>query len=425
MGKHASLRLAKALELAGMQRGSTIAMLLPNGIECHLILWVSAILQLTLMPLDPGIWNRARREQLEDYIKRLSPETVILGDNTGLEAIDETAETCGATIKARIAFSQTTVPGWTSVMDLVERSLSSGTDSVTTPQDISLEGNGERVAVILFTSGTSSGRPKGCPLSVKNVLNCAINDMAAADLTSTWILPSAPFRAMWLIFSLNNSKRGAHIVSPALAFSTSTVLDAIELFDDGTMVCIPVQIHLFAQDPTLKSRRTSSMKPLILGGDMVTTNLVSLAQACFPAAQIDAGHAMTEGGGTSGWRGHSVGREIPQFHGILSAGLPAPGALLRIYDDDGRTLQRNEIGELHLGGPSVITHYLNDEQPQSFYSDVHGHWILTGDRAFMDDHDRVFIVGRSKDIIKKTGVSLSPAVIEAVMNDIEGVQVGY
>lgn len=73
----------------------------------------------------------------------------------------------------------------------------------------------------------------------------------------------------------------------------------------------------------------------------------------------------------------------------------------------------------------MITHYLDDEQPQSFYSDDHGHWILTGDRAFMDENDRLCIVGRSKDIIKKTGVSLSPAVIEAVMNDIEGVQVGY
>ena len=41
----------------------------------------------------------------------------------------------------------------------------------------------------------------------------------------------------------------------------------------------------------------------------------------------------------------------------------------------------------------------------------------------MDPAGNLFILGRSKDIVKKTGISLSPSVIESVLNKHEGVEV--
>lgn len=71
----------------------------------------------------------------------------------------------------------------------------------------------------------------------------------------------------------------------------------------------------------------------------------------------------------------------------------------------------------------MVTSYLGGEQPEAFYYDSRRSWMRTGDRALMSEEGAIFIVNRIKDIIKKTGISLSPAVIEFVLNSIDGVEV--
>lgn len=123
-----------------------------------------------------------------------------------------------------------------------------------------------------------------------------------------------------------------------------------------------------------------------------------------------------------GWRTDRKHEDVPEYHGILAAGVPDAGTSARICDEKGNILGRGESGELHLGGLSMITSYLGGEQPEAFYRDSRGSWVRTGDRALMSDAGAVFIIGRIKDIIKKTGISLSPAVIESVLNAIDGVE---
>lgn len=65
---------------------------------------------------------------------------------------------------------------------------------------------------------------------------------------------------------------------------------------------------------------------------------------------------------------------------------------------------------------------LSEEQDKSldscFYDDDAGHWIITGDRAVMDEDGACHIVGRYKDLIIRGGENIAPKAIESYLQDL-------
>lgn len=284
----------------------------------------------------------------------------------------------------------------------------------------------DRVATIMFTSGTSTGHPKGCPVTERNLMTMAVNECAIPDLTDTYLAQTASFRAIYNFVVIRIANCGGHVIMPSASFSAATTLDAIEKCkSDMMMICVPAQIRMLANEPSLKSRGLSSMKRVSPGGDIITSDVVEQARKIFTAATVTPGHGMTEGSGVLGNFGGSANDPIPVLQGIETLLKPAPGANVRIVDSDGKVLKRGEFGALHLGGPSMISRYWDDVQPEAFYRDHRGNWIVTGDRAVMQEAGNVFIVGRVKDIVKRAGVSLSPAVIESAVGEGLGCQVQH
>jgi non-ribosomal peptide synthetase component E (peptide arylation enzyme) len=71
----------------------------------------------------------------------------------------------------------------------------------------------------------------------------------------------------------------------------------------------------------------------------------------------------------------------------VSTGPICAGARIRICKPDSRRpVQRRVPGEIHLGGPQVISSYLNGASPDSFYTDEYGHWLKSGDQGIMAEN---------------------------------------
>jgi acyl-CoA synthetase (AMP-forming)/AMP-acid ligase II len=87
--------------------------------------------------------------------------------------------------------------------------------------------------------------------------------------------------------------------------------------------------------------------------------------------------------------------------------------------------KRGEPGELHISCESIIQHYLGGatEPSSSFYTDENGRWFNIGDHGIMDDEGLIFILGRSKDVIKRGGVCIMPAVLESCIEKYTTAQV--
>jgi benzoate-CoA ligase len=96
-----------------------------------------------------------------------------------------------------------------------------------------------------------------------------------------------------------------------------------------------------------------------------------------------------------------------------TTGKPLPGYELRIVDEEGRPMRRGEIGDLLVGGPTSAAYYWNnrDRCRATFL----GRWTRTGDKYFEDEDGYYVYCGRSDDMMKVSGMYVSPAEVEAAL----------
>jgi acyl-CoA synthetase (AMP-forming)/AMP-acid ligase II len=99
---------------------------------------------------------------------------------------------------------------------------------------------------------------------------------------------------------------------------------------------------------------------------------------------------------------------------MRSAGKPLPGVDLAILDASGRHLPPEEVGEIAIRSPSNMRGYWNLPEATAKAIDKDG-WFNTGDLARFEE-DVLFIVGRTKEMIIRSGFNVYPAEIEAVIS---------
>ncbi len=93
-----------------------------------------------------------------------------------------------------------------------------------------------------------------------------------------------------------------------------------------------------------------------------------------------------------------------------SVGLPLPGCRLRIDDDNGDPLPAGEIGEVKVSAAFASSGYWADpEATRAVWSDG---WCATGDMGFLDDHGRLTLSGRRKEVINRSGHKILPLEVE-------------
>ena len=105
-----------------------------------------------------------------------------------------------------------------------------------------------------------------------------------------------------------------------------------------------------------------------------------------------------------------------------SIGLPArhPDPSVRftemkIVDDEGRECSPGKVGELIVRSPVMTRGYF--KEPQKTEEAIRNGWFYTGDYAYRDEDGYFFFVDRKKDLIRKKGENISPAEVEAVLNE--------
>ena len=94
-------------------------------------------------------------------------------------------------------------------------------------------------------------------------------------------------------------------------------------------------------------------------------------------------------------------------------GLPAPGYEVRLVAEDGAVSTRGKLGELHVRGPSAaLGYWRNPERTRTVFADG---WVRTGDQFRRLRSGHYVYAGRSDDMLKVSGIWVSPAEVEAVL----------
>ncbi len=96
-----------------------------------------------------------------------------------------------------------------------------------------------------------------------------------------------------------------------------------------------------------------------------------------------------------------------------TTGRPLDGVELRLIDDDGAPVAVGEIGELHIKGPTAAAGYWNQrEKTQATFL---GAWVRSGDKFRQDAEGRYVYAGRSDDMLKVSGIYVSPFEVESAL----------
>jgi benzoate-CoA ligase len=96
-----------------------------------------------------------------------------------------------------------------------------------------------------------------------------------------------------------------------------------------------------------------------------------------------------------------------------TTGKPIAGYELAIVDEHGAPVRRGEIGDLLVDGPTSAAFYWNNRE--RCRTTFMGRWTRTGDKYFEDNDGYYVYCGRSDDMMKVSGMYVSPAEVEAAL----------
>src|SRR4029434_2540552 len=82
---------------------------------------------------------------------------------------------------------------------------------------------------------------------------------------------------------------------------------------------------------------------------------------------------------------------------------------------DALPISTGEVGELHVRGPNVMLGYYRSPEQTAAAIDDQG-WFSTGDLARVNGEGHLYIAGRTKELIIRSGFNVYPAEVEAVLN---------
>lgn len=96
-----------------------------------------------------------------------------------------------------------------------------------------------------------------------------------------------------------------------------------------------------------------------------------------------------------------------------SSGKLLTGFEGQLLDEDKNEVPRGEIGTLWIKNDGTTACYWNkhDKTKQS----IHGEWFNTGDQFYQDEDGYFWYAGRADDMIKPSGLWVSPLEVEGVM----------
>ena len=118
-----------------------------------------------------------------------------------------------------------------------------------------------------------------------------------------------------------------------------------------------------------------------------------------------------------------VGAEHPNNNIFADLGSVIPGVTIRIVDTESSVLPEDTIGRLQVSGDAVSPGYFNNPEANQT-SFLENGWFETGDLGFIRNGHLV-VTGRAKETIIINGANYYSHEIEAVVEEIKGLEVSY
>lgn len=263
--------------------------------------------------------------------------------------------------------------------------------------------NVEQACLFAYTSGTS-GTAKGV-IHTHQTLGAEVRRhltaMIPAEATPQIMASPIAHAAGMTLGLLAPIHRGEpiHLVD---TFDVDFILDTArrERLTPGGGAA--VFLSALIDHPAFTDELAERMKYVILGGSTVPEALVSRAAA--RGVTVLRSYGLTEHPTVSAARFGDDPDTLARNDGRLLEQVE-----VQVRDPAGEVLAYGREGEIFTRGPDRCAGYLQPELNAAF--DAEG-WLATGDVGVVDGEGNLAITGRTKDLIIRNGVKVSPAEVE-------------
>jgi long-chain acyl-CoA synthetase len=279
----------------------------------------------------------------------------------------------------------------------------------TVPEPVEVD-RSRQVAALVYTSGTT-GSPKGVMLTHRNVLFSARVAGAQREPTDKayCVLPISHIVGYSNI--LIASLMAGATVQLVPSFDPAALVAAIANDGITLMFGVPATYQRLLEYKAVAGidrLPRGKLRRLAVAGAPLDLALKSGIEAEF-GLPMSNGYGITECAPAIA----SVRAEAPRNDDAV--GSLVPGIEARLVKPGGSAVAPGEVGELHVRGPNVMRGYYQAPEATATVIDADG-WFNTGDLARLED-DILYIVGRTKELIIRSGFNVYPPEVEAVLNE--------
>lgn len=264
-------------------------------------------------------------------------------------------------------------------------------------------------SVMIYTTG-STGAPKGVMLSHANLCYIAsmmqpLRQMSPQDrvygvLPITHVMGQAS-----VLLGTLHAGASLHLVS---RFSPARCIDVLR---ERRITALQGAPAMFAKLVEHCHRDNVMGFPDIRfigsGGAPIDPTVKANAEALF-GTRLHNGYGLTEAASICWTRFEDENADD-------SVGRPLPDVEIAIVDPEQRPVVPGAVGELRVRGPNVMLGYFRNPAltAQVLTAD---RWFNTQDLARRGEDGRIYVVGRTKDMILRSGFNVYPLEVEAALN---------
>ncbi len=290
------------------------------------------------------------------------------------------------------------------------------------PEDYTAPTVADDMAFWLYTSG-STGKPKGA-VHVHSSLKLT------ADLYGT---PIGGFRENDVVYSVAKlffAYGLGNAMTFPLSVGATTVLLADRPTADGvaallrqhpvTLFCaVPTFYAAFLASPNAPKKSEVKIRRCISAGEALPEQI---AQRWKERYGVD----IYDGLGTTEML-HIYLTNKPGETKYGTTGKAVPGYEIKLIGDDRTPVKQGDLGELYVRGPTAAIMYWNNREKSR--TTFQGEWTRSGDKYFQDEEGYYVCAGRQDDMLKVSGIYVSPFEVEAALSShpevLEAAVVGW
>jgi acyl-CoA synthetase (AMP-forming)/AMP-acid ligase II len=269
------------------------------------------------------------------------------------------------------------------------------------------------LASIVYTSG-STGNPKGVMLSHLNLTDNTVSIAQYLKITSAdRMMVVLPFYYIYgnSLLTTHFLVGGSLVIDNRFMFP-NVVIDTMKKTQVTGFAGVPSSFLLMLNKSVIQTTKIDSLRYVTQAGGAMAPSIQTKVAEIFSPAQLYIMYGTTEAAPRLTYL-----EPEKLFEKSGSIGKSIPNVDVYVANESGERLPAGETGEIVFRGSNMMMGYWKDAEATAAV--IRNGIYFTGDLGKIDSDGYIFVVGRTKDMIKVGGNRVSSKEIEEALLGID------